>query len=72
MLETTNIDPELIGIVISNVVTLSAVILTGYAVMEILTGMINLSTWLFEMPMPKVFKDPFKRKNTSVRAFGDD
>ncbi len=68
----TEITPEVVTIVTSNVLTLTAVIFTVFAVMEILIGILNLSTWLFEMPMPKLFKEPFKKKNTQFNAFGDD
>lgn len=54
--EMREISPEIVSTVTTNVVTITAVILVAYAVMEILKGLLNLSSWLFEQPAPKLFK----------------
>jgi hypothetical protein len=46
---------EIVVTVTSNVIKITAVIMVGYAVMEVIRGLINMSTWLFELPMPAVF-----------------
>jgi hypothetical protein len=66
------IPAETIATVTSNVVLLTAVILVAYAVMEVVRGLLNTSTWLFELPMPAVFKASIKGKPMSLKRKDDD
>lgn len=66
------INPDLVTTVTSNVILLTAIILVSYAVMEILRGLLNISTWLFELPMPAVFKAGLKTKSITPSRRDDD
>jgi len=68
----TPVEPELVTTVTSNVVLLTGIILVAYAVMEIIRGLLNVSTWLFELPMPAVFKAGIKQKAISPSRKDDD
>jgi hypothetical protein len=62
---------EIVVTVTSNVIKITAVIMVGYDVMEVIRGLINMSTWLFELPMPAVFKASLKSKKQNVKGSDD-